>query len=321
MRVRNLVGALEGTPQNRGPLELGGAGLILASGLVHLLLTREHLEEATYLGLLFLADFAAATVAAFGIYRGYRWGWMLGALVAVGAFTSYVVAETGGLPGVEGHHSLEPIGLIAKTVEAIFVGLCVFKLAGFARWAPTSSVAAVLTVVGLGAVLAVPSLAADPPSAGDDEEASAGKGKDKAQNKMAGWSHRWKATSPAIHLGDQYDLLVSNNSDEDQRAQIRTVIMDHANKTNTPVIDENLELGPGEERRLTADNEYGTANHFNTIIGSETEELGLLVTVTDDEETEIARYNERAFLIQEGGKGKGKAKADHHNSMDDNHNE
>src|SRR5215204_2119793 len=98
-----------------GTLNLVGAGLILVSGLIHLLVTREHFEEATYLGLLFLADFAGATVAAFGIYRGSRWGWVLGALVAAGAFTLYVVAGTGGLPGVDEHHALDPLGLIAKT--------------------------------------------------------------------------------------------------------------------------------------------------------------------------------------------------------------
>ena len=308
-RVRNLVGTLAGAPENRGSLDLVGAGLILASGLVHLLLTREHFEEATYLGLLFLADFAGAAVAAFGIYRGYRWGWVLGALVAAGAFTLYVVSGTGALPGAEGHDVLEPLGLITKAVEALFLGLCVFKLAGFARWAPTSSLAAALMVVALGAAL----LAAVPSLAVGDNEASAAKGNDKAQNKMAGWSHRWKATSPGIHLGDQYDLLISNKSEEDQRAQVRTVIMDHANKTNTPVIDEKLELEPGEERKLTATNEYGTANHFNTIIGSGTEDFGLSVSVADDEGTEIARYNERAFLIQEGkGKAKGKSKNDGH---------
>ncbi len=304
-----------------GPLNLIGAGLILASGLIHLFLTREHFEEATYLGLLFLVDFAGAVVAAFGVYREYQWGWVLGALVAAGAFTLYIVAGTGGLPGVDEHHALEPLGLVTKTVEALFLGLCVGKLAGFARWAPTSGIAAALTVVGLGAALlaAVPSLAAAPTTpAGDDEMAMDKEKSAKTQNKMAGWSHRWKATSPAIHLGDQYHLLMSNKSDEDQRAQIRTVIMDHRNKVNTPVIQEKLELEPGEERKLTTTNEYGTANHFNTFIGSETEDLGLSVAVTDDEGTEIARYNERAFLIEEG-KGKGKAKADKHNSKGDHH--
>jgi hypothetical protein len=64
--VRNLlVGALgaDSRQRNRGALNLMGAGLILASGLIHLLLTREHFEEAAYLGLLFLADFVGAAVA------------------------------------------------------------------------------------------------------------------------------------------------------------------------------------------------------------------------------------------------------------------
>ena len=296
------------------PINLMGAGLILASGLIHLLLTREHFEEATYLGWLFVADFAGAAVAAFGIYRGHRWGWVLGAMIALGAFASYLVDGTVGLPGVEGHHLLEPVGIVCKVVEILFLGCCAFKLAGFARWTPVGGLAAALVVAGLGATLAVPSLAADPASAGD--EASAGKGEGQPK-KMAGWAHRWKATSPAIHLGDRYDLVVSNNTEEDQQAQIRTMIMDHSNKTNIPVIDEKLELAPGEERKLTTVNEYGTANHFNTIIGSETQDLGLAVSVTDPAETEIARYNERAFLIQEG-KAKGKGKA-HDESKAHNH--
>ena len=44
------------------------------------------------------------------------------------------------------------------------------------------------------------------------------------------------------------------------------------------------------------------------------------VALTDDEGAEIARYNERAFLIEEGqGKGKGKSKEDNHKSEDDHH--
>ncbi len=67
--------------QSRGVVALAGAGLVLATGLIHLVLTPEHLEEATYLGVLFVADFAGSAVAAFGILRRQRWGWILGALV------------------------------------------------------------------------------------------------------------------------------------------------------------------------------------------------------------------------------------------------
>lgn len=105
-----------------------GAGLILIAGSIHLALTPEHLEEATYLGLLFLANFVGSTVAALGILRARRWGWMLGALVAGGAYALYFVNGTVGLPGVEEGHLIEPVGLLVKTVEALFLLLCAFAL-------------------------------------------------------------------------------------------------------------------------------------------------------------------------------------------------
>ena len=125
---------------------------------------------------------------------------------------------------------------------------------------------------------------------------------------MTGWPVHWKATSPAIHKGDQYTLVMKNTGEETQETRIRTVIMDHRNHTNTDVVDEKVELAPGEEREFTAANDYGTANHFKTDIGSETQDLGLAVKVTDSAGKETARFNEGAFLIQQGTKAKGKAK-------------
>ena len=114
--------------QGRRLLTLAGAGLILASGLIHLVLTPEHLEEAAYLGLLFLSYFAGAVVAAFGIYRGRRWGWVLGALIAAGALVAYVVSGTVGLPGMEPEGLLEPVGVVTKLVETLFLGLFAIAL-------------------------------------------------------------------------------------------------------------------------------------------------------------------------------------------------
>ena len=158
-------------------------------------------------------------------------------------------------------------------------------------------------LLGLGAmVMSVAPALADEPGGG------------KGKGKVGGMPLQWKATSPAIHEGDRYDLVVTNTSDEAREVLINTVIMDHRNHTNTVVIDERPELEPGEEREFAAVNDYGTANHFNTKIGSETRDLELAVTVTDDEGTETARFNDGAFMVQEvgaGGKGKG-AKADGH---------
>src|SRR5215204_1068119 len=92
------------TPINRtiipGKLAWAGVSLTAAVGLIHLLEVPEELEEATYLGLLFLANFGGAVVAAIGIYRGHKWGWGLGALLAGGAFVGYVISRTLGVPGM-----------------------------------------------------------------------------------------------------------------------------------------------------------------------------------------------------------------------------
>jgi hypothetical protein len=63
-----------GTLRFRREPTLAGAGLIL--------LTPQHFAETAYLGTLFLANFVGSALAAFGINRGLRWGWALGALVA-----------------------------------------------------------------------------------------------------------------------------------------------------------------------------------------------------------------------------------------------
>ena len=155
----------------------------------------------------------------------------------------------------------------------------------------------ILMALGVLLVTVAPAVLADEPSVG--------------KGKMAGMPFHWKATSPAIHEEDRYTLVMKNTTEEEQEARVRTVIMDHGNHTNTDVIDEQVELAPGEEREFTAANDYGDANHFNTIIGSETRDLDLAVSVTDSAGEETARFNDKAFLVQEGQRGNGaKAKAE-----------
>src|SRR5215218_7456990 len=74
------------------PAGLVGAGisLIVVVGLIHLINSPGDLEEGSYTGLLYLANFLGALAAAVGIYRGRSWGWSLGALVSGGAFVGYV---------------------------------------------------------------------------------------------------------------------------------------------------------------------------------------------------------------------------------------
>src|SRR4051794_40257315 len=93
-----------------------GIVLILATGLIHLNGVGDSFEEATYKGLLFVANAVGAALAAVGIYRGARnWGWGLGLLVAGGAFLAYVMSRTVGLPGLEAEPDawFEPLGALS----------------------------------------------------------------------------------------------------------------------------------------------------------------------------------------------------------------
>ena len=114
------------------PAGLVGAGisLLVVVGLIHLINSPGDLEEGSYTGFLYLANFFAALVAAIGIYRGNRWGWTLGFLVAGGAFTAYVISRTVGLPGLGVETDwFEPLGVLSLMVEALFVGVCLTILA------------------------------------------------------------------------------------------------------------------------------------------------------------------------------------------------
>ena len=138
-----------GTLRSRREPALAGAGLILIAGLIHLLLTPQHFAETAYLGALFLANSVGSVVAAFGIYRGLRWGWALGALFAGGAFVAYLLSGTAGLPGVEEGHLLESWGVLAKTAEALFLVVCGFELTRFGRRALVGDLATLLVAAAL----------------------------------------------------------------------------------------------------------------------------------------------------------------------------
>jgi len=99
---------------------------ILGTGLIHLVEARDAFGDATYEGLLFVANGVGALVAAVGIYRDQRvLGWLLGLLVAGGAIIAYVVSRTVGLPGLpaEPENWFEPMGVAAVLCETLFVVL------------------------------------------------------------------------------------------------------------------------------------------------------------------------------------------------------
>ena len=103
-----------------------GITLILLTGLIHLVEAPEYLEEATYTGLLFVANGIVAAIAAVGIYRGARgWGWGLGAVLAAASIVGYVMSRTVGLPGIGVEEWLEGAGIASLVVEALFVAVAV----------------------------------------------------------------------------------------------------------------------------------------------------------------------------------------------------
>jgi len=94
--------------------------LIIELGLVHYFSAQHEFEEAWILGYLFVANSLCALVAAYGIYRQKRWGWMLGLLIALGSLTGYVWSRTIGLPFLPPEEWLYPWGVTSVISEVLF---------------------------------------------------------------------------------------------------------------------------------------------------------------------------------------------------------
>jgi hypothetical protein len=110
-----------------------GIGLIAGSGLIHLVETPEYLGKVRYIGVLFALSVVGAIVAAIGIFRGERWGWGLGALVAGASIAGYLLSRTVGLPGFRENsweEFAEPLGLLSLAVEGLFLVVATKVLAG-----------------------------------------------------------------------------------------------------------------------------------------------------------------------------------------------
>jgi hypothetical protein len=107
-----------------GGQRLVGLGLILPTGLLHLVEAPEYYSEVKYIGALFVASMVGAVVAAYGIWRDERWGWLLGVAVAGGSFAGDVLSRKVGLPAfreASWSQALEPMGVLSLIVEGLFV--------------------------------------------------------------------------------------------------------------------------------------------------------------------------------------------------------
>ena len=117
---------------------------ILGTGFIHMVEARDAFGEATYKGLLFIANGIGAVVAAVGVYRNRREpGWLLGLLVAGGAFLGYVASRTVGLPGLPAEPDawFEPMGVASLVCEGLFIILFVVAQQGRIDASPDSPVA------------------------------------------------------------------------------------------------------------------------------------------------------------------------------------
>lgn len=99
---------------------IGAAGLI-ASAAIHLADAPDTFNDATYLGLAFLAQGIASIVAAVLAVRGSRLGLAGGLMLAGGSIVMYTISRTIGLPGQSDEIWLEPAGVVALVSEAITV--------------------------------------------------------------------------------------------------------------------------------------------------------------------------------------------------------
>lgn len=109
-------------------LAIVAALALAATGTVHLVETPSTFGDATYLGLSFLANFAAAFIIAAGILLGSRIAWGLGALFSFATIGMYIISRTVGLPGQSGEQWFEWSGVVAVASEAIALVATVLAL-------------------------------------------------------------------------------------------------------------------------------------------------------------------------------------------------
>jgi len=98
-----------------------GIALILQTGLLHLYAAPNEVVDAPFWGALFALNFIATLVAAFGLWRRQRWGWVLGALIAGGSLIGYFLSRTSGMPGMEVEAWGDPAGSASLVVEGAFL--------------------------------------------------------------------------------------------------------------------------------------------------------------------------------------------------------
>lgn len=112
------------------------AAMAALTGIIHLALVPEYLQEKTYIGLLFLGAAVVCGAVAVTLWRRNEpLAWGVGALTCAGMFVGFVLSRTVGLPGFH-EAEWELSGVVSLVADAAFVMLAAMSLRG-AQAAPT----------------------------------------------------------------------------------------------------------------------------------------------------------------------------------------
>lgn len=102
------------------------AAFLLLNAAVHIPLVPEHLEEAPYIGVLFIAlSLVCVILAAVIVLADSRQVWFAGGVVSLAALVAFVASRTVGLPQIRddiGNWS-EPLGFPTLVAEVVTIGL------------------------------------------------------------------------------------------------------------------------------------------------------------------------------------------------------
>jgi hypothetical protein len=74
-----------------------------------------------------MANLLGALISAFGIYHKQTWGWLLGFVLAIGSIAGYAWSRILGFSGMNVEEWLTPYGVVAVSVESVFILLLTLR--------------------------------------------------------------------------------------------------------------------------------------------------------------------------------------------------
>jgi len=98
-----------------------GMTVMLLAGLIHLYNAPGEYQDAPYMGILFFGFFLASIISATGIGHGqFQWGWMLGALLSIGAIVGYLISRSVGFPFIGSEDWGPPLAYFSLFLEVFY---------------------------------------------------------------------------------------------------------------------------------------------------------------------------------------------------------